>query len=44
MCVCVWEPYLLFHAGSLDVSGQFICDSDEQRAGDGLSVVWLTEP
>lgn len=43
VCICVCEPYLLFHAESLDVSGQFICDSDEQCGGDGLSVVWLTE-
>lgn len=40
---CVCEPRLVFHGESLDVSGQFICDSDERRGGDGLSVIWLTE-
>lgn len=39
----VCEPRLLYHGESLDVSGQFICDSDERRGGDGLSVIWLTE-
>lgn len=39
---CVYDSYLL-HAGSLDVSGPFICDSDEHRRGDVLSVMWLTE-
>lgn len=42
-CVCVCEPRLLSHAESLDVSGQFMCDSDEPCGGDGLSVIWLTE-
>lgn len=42
-CVCVCELRLLSHAESLDVSGQFMCDSDEPCGGDGLSVIWLTE-
>lgn len=37
------RPHLLLRAESLDVSGQFICESDEQRAGDGLSVIWPAE-
>lgn len=40
--VC-WQATFLSHAESLDVSGQFNCDSDEQCSGDGLSVIWLTE-
>lgn len=40
---CVCGPYLLFHAESLDMLGQFIRGSDEQCGGDGLSVIRLTE-
>lgn len=44
LCVCVCGPCLSSpSAESLDVSGQFMCDSDEARGGDGLSVIWLTE-
>lgn len=44
MCVFAFaRPHLLLRAESLDVSGQFICESDEQRAGDGLSVIWPPE-
>lgn len=44
MCVFAFaRPHLLLPAESLDVSGQFICESDEQRAGDGLSVIWPAE-
>lgn len=44
MCVFAFARlHLLLRAESLDVSGQFVRESDEQRAGDGLSVIWPAE-